>query len=210
LRRPSLGAIIRRGCILSKSHAAPSKRDVTLLLQRVSVGDRQAVNELMPLLYRELHRVAERRIRAERFGQSLQATGLIHEAYMRMARGANGHRPQNRAHFFAIAARAMRQVLIDRAREHAAIKRGGHEVRVTLGDDVAEQNAASVDVVAIDRALKKLEALDERQAKVVELRYFAGASLEEAAETLGVSVPTVKRDWKIARAFLERELKGSA
>jgi RNA polymerase sigma factor (TIGR02999 family) len=196
---------------LSKSNAGASKHDVTLLLQRVSVGDRQAVNELMPLLYRELHRVAERRIRAERYGQSLQPTGLVHEAYLRLARGASGHRPQNRGHFFAIAARAMRQVLIDRAREHQAQKRGGQEVRVTLGDDVAGQSPpASVDVLAVDRALKKLAALDRRQARVVELRCFAGASLEEAAESLDVSVPTVKRDWRVASAFLRRELETSA
>jgi RNA polymerase sigma-70 factor, ECF subfamily len=209
LRRPFPGAIIRRGYILSKSNAAASKRDVTLLLRRVSVGDRQAVDRLMELLYRDLHRVAAARMRAERYGQSLQATGLVHEAYLRMARGANGHRPQNRAQFFAIAARTMRQVLVDRAREYKALKRGGQEIRVTFGDDVAKQSPVSIDVLAIDRALTKLEELDERQAKVVELRYFAGASLEEVAESLGLSVGTVKRDWSVASAFLRRELRGS-
>jgi len=201
--------IIRAAEPVPKSTRAASKHDVTVLLQRVSVGDRQAVNELMPRLYWELHRVAARRIRAERYGESLQATGLVHEAYLRMARGADGHRPQNRAHFFAVAARAMRQVLIDRAREHAALKRGGQEVRVTLGDEIADQDPASVDVLAIDRALKKLAALDERQARVVELRCFAGASLEQAAESLGLSVPTVKRDWSKASAFLRKELGGA-
>jgi RNA polymerase sigma factor (TIGR02999 family) len=193
------------GCIVSKSKPP----DVTRLLQRASVGDRQAIDRLMELLYRDLHRVAAARMRAERYGQSLQPTGIVNEAYLRMARGVNGHRPQNRAHFFAIAARTMRQVLVDRAREYGALKRGGQEIRVTLGDDLAKQSPASIDVLAIDRALKKLEALDERQAKVVELQYFAGATLEEVAESLGLSIGTVKRDWSVARAFLRRELRGS-
>jgi RNA polymerase sigma-70 factor (ECF subfamily) len=199
-----------RGCTVPKPTTAASKHDVTLLLQRVSVGDRQAVNELMPMLYAELRRVAGRRIRAERYGESLQATGLVHEAWLRLQEGVSGHRPQNRPHFFAIAARAMRQVLIDRAREYKALKRGGQEIRVTFGDDIGRQAPASVDVLAIDRALKKLAALDQRQAKVVELRCFGGMTNEETAAALEVSTGTVKRDWVVASAFLRKELQGSA
>lgn len=194
----------------SNSKRGASKHDVTLLLQRASVGDRQAVNALMPIVYRELHRLAEARMRHERYGQSLQPTGLVHEAWMRIQGGVSGHRPQNRPHFFAIAARAMRQVLIDRAREYNALKRGGHEMRVTFGDDVAQQGPASLDVLAIDRALKKLAALDKRQAKVVELRCFGDMTIEDIAKALAVSTGTVKRDWMMARAFLSSELEGSA
>ena len=195
---------------MPKSKSAASKGDVTRQLQRRSIRSRQAVNELMPILYAELRRVANRRVRAERYGQSLQATGLVHEAWIRMQDGVSGHRPQNRPHFFAVAARAMRQVLIDRAREYNAVKRGGQEMRVTFGDDIARQAPASVDVLAIDRALKKLAALDERQAKVVELRCFGGMTNEETAEALEISTGTVKRDWVIASAFLRKELQGSA
>jgi len=165
------------------------------------------VAQLFPLLYDHLRRVARNKMRGERH-QSLEPTGLVHEAYLKLMPGALGHRPRNRAQFFAIAARAMRQVLIDRARERGAMKRGGDDVRVTLVDDVAEapESTKSMQMLAIDRALKKLASLDAFQAKVVEMRYFAGASIDEVAEAVGKSAPTVKRAWTVARAFLQTEL----
>ena len=189
-----------------KDPAAPDHR-VTRLLQRASLGDDRAVAELLPLVYADLRRVAARRLRAERRGMSLEATGLVHEAYMRLVPGAVQHRPQNRAHFFAIAARAMRQVLIDRARERGAAKRGGDDLRVSLRDSLVARKDRPLDVLAVDQALRRLAKMSERQARVVELRYFAGASEEEIAAALGVSTPTVKRDWRVARAWLRKELE---
>lgn len=178
---------------------------MTRLLQRASVGNADAAAQLMPLVYGELRRVAARRMRGERH-QSLEATGLVHEAYLRLAPGMARHRPQNRAHFFAMAGRAMREILVDRARERAAVKRGRGGMRVTLVDDIAETASPSIDVLIIDQAVTRLALVEPRQARVVELRYFGGLALEEIAEALDVAVPTVKRDWVKARAWLEREL----
>jgi RNA polymerase sigma factor (TIGR02999 family) len=192
---------------VAESGALRSQHAVTRLLNRVSVDDKEAVAQLFPLLYDHLRRVARNKMRGERH-QSLEPTGLVHEAYLKLMPGALGHRPRNRAQFFAIAARAMRQVLIDRARERGAMKRGGNEVRVTLVDDVAEapESGQSVRMLAIDRALTKLASLDKIQARVVEMRYFAGASIDEVAEAIGKSPGTVKRAWDAARAFLQIEL----
>jgi len=186
---------------------AVTEHRVTQLLQRASIGDDQAVADLFPLVYDDLRRVAAKRLRGEQHNQSLEATGLVHEAFIRLVPGAVHHRPQNRAHFFAVAARAMRQVLVDHARVRAAAKRGGDAARVTLTDSVIAGDNRSVDVLAVDEALRRLAALSERQAKVVELRYFAGASEREIADVLGISTPTVKRDWQVARAWLRKELE---
>jgi RNA polymerase sigma factor (TIGR02999 family) len=188
-----------------------SRHAVTRLLNRSSLGDEDALAQLMPLVYADLRRVAARRIQGERNRHSFQPTALVHDAYLRLVSGRQ--RPANRAHFFAIAARAMRQILVDRARERGALKRGGDDVRVTLADDIGEAHSDVVDVVAVHEALEKLSTLNAagaRKARVVELRCFAGASEEEAALALGVSVGTVKRDWAFARAWLRKELGPSS
>jgi RNA polymerase sigma-70 factor (ECF subfamily) len=167
------------------------------------------VDRLMPEAYQELRRLAAAYLRRERPGQTLQPTALVHEAYLRLAKDKPG-RWQNRAHFCAIAANAMRQILVERARARGAIKRGGGQPRVTLieGIEPGAQAAkpAPVDLLALDQALTRLAALDDQQARVVELRYFGGLSVEETAEALGISPATVKRDWSVARAFLAQQL----
>ena len=162
----------------------------------------------MPLVYDELRRLAASYLRRERPGQTLQATALVHEAYVRLI-GEKAQTYQNRTHFLAIAALSMRQILVQRARARKAAKRGGDPERITLDEQLlgAPGGRAAVDLVALDAALEKLAALDARQAKVVELRYFGGLSVEEAAEVLDVSPATIKRDWTLARAWLKRELE---
>ena len=168
-----------------------------------------ALDGLVAEVYDELRRVAGRYVRRER-AQTVQATDLVHEAYLRLA----SDKPvawQNRAHFVAIAAIAMRRLLVDRARRRGAGKRGGAQVQVTLDEAVigATSSAAPVDLVDLDSALSRLAALDARQAQIVELRYFGGLSIEETAEALSISPATVKREWTVARAWLLRELEGS-
>jgi RNA polymerase sigma factor (TIGR02999 family) len=178
------------------------------LLARATEGDPKAVSELMPLVYDELRRLAASYIRRERPGQTLQATALVHEAYVRLI-GEKAQNWQNRTHFLAIAALSMRQILVQRARARNAAKRGGDPERITLDERLLPAGAGAspeIDLVALDAALEKLGALDARQAKVVELRYFGGLSVEEAADVLNVSPATVKRDWTLARAWLKREL----
>ena len=172
---------------------------------------------LMPQVYDELRRLAANYLRHERPGQTLQATALVHEAFLRLSN--EKHQPwKNRTHFLAIAALSMRQILVQRARARDAEKRGGGAQKITLDESVISNRADSsrrgpegeggVDVLALDTALDRLAALDERQAKIVELRYFGGMSVEEVAETLDISPATVKRDWAIARAWLHKELSG--
>jgi RNA polymerase sigma factor (TIGR02999 family) len=166
-------------------------------------------DELMPQVYEELRRLAGNYLRRERPGQTLQATALVHEAFLRLSREKN--QPwQNRTHFLAIAALSMRQILVQRARARHAEKRGGGADRITLDDAVMaereDERVGGVDVLALDTALEKLAALDAQQAKIVELRYFGGLTVEEVAETLDISPATVKRHWSLARAFLKKEL----
>lgn len=190
--------------------SAPRSRDVTTLLQVWGEGDETALNELLPLVYGELHRQAERFMRAQPAGHTLQTTAVVHEAYLRLVdRGTGGAEWQGRAQFFALASRAMRSALIDHARARRSAKRGGALRQLTLRavDDVAGSEP-DVDVLALDEALTRLAALDPRQAQVVELRYFGGLSIDEAAETLDVSHATVERDWRTARLWLKRELEG--
>jgi RNA polymerase sigma factor (TIGR02999 family) len=177
------------------------------ILSRAAEGDPKAVSELMPLVYDELRRLAASYIRRERPGQTLQATALVHEAYVRLV-GDKAQSWQNRTHFLAIAALSMRQILVQRARARKAAKRGGDPERITLDERLipAGHGGDTVDLVALDDALQKLASLDARQAKVVELRYFGGLSVEEVAHVLEISPATVKRDWTIARAWLKREL----
>jgi RNA polymerase sigma factor (TIGR02999 family) len=182
--------------------------DVTGLLVAWGQGDRQADSRLMAVVYEDLRRVARRRLRAERVDHSLAPTALVHEAYMRLV-DARRVRWQNRAHFFAIAARVMRQVLVDHARAHTAAKRGGAGWRVQLADHVGATMPRDVHLLDLDAALGKLAAIDARLGTLVELRFFGGLTVEEAANVLGLSPATVKRDWTRARACLFREL-GSA
>jgi RNA polymerase sigma-70 factor, ECF subfamily len=162
-------------------------------------------SDLWPLVYDELRRLAAAYIRRERPGQTLQATALVHEAYVRLVQ-EKGQQFQSRNHFLAIAALSMRQILVQRARARKAAKRGGDPERITLDEHLIADRGRPIDVLALDTALEKLAALDERQARVVELRYFGGLSLEEAADVLAISPATVKRDWTLARAWLKREL----
>ena len=174
---------------------------VTVLLRAWARGDQGAGDRLFPLLYAELRRQAARCMRRERRGHTLQPSGLVNEAYLRL-RGAPGLDWQDRTHFFAIAARVMRQVLVDHARRRQAAKREG--CHVTLDD--ADAPAMPLDLMDLDTALQELAALDERQARVVELRFFAGLDVPETAEAMGLSARTVKREWQTARAWLQRRL----
>jgi len=182
---------------------APSG-DVTRLLREWSAGEESAADRLLPVVYDELHRLASGYLRRERTGHTLQSTALVNEAWMKLA-GQNATW-QNRAHFLGVAAQAMRRILVDHARRKTAHKRGGADLRVTLADVGAP--AAGVDLVQLDEALERLAALDARQARMVTMRFFAGLTVEETAEALGVSEKTVKRDWAAAKAWLRRELTG--
>lgn len=183
-----------------------SPHEITRILQAWNGGDREALNQLIPFVYDELHRQAARYLRRERPNHSLQTTALINETYLRLVEQRNA-RWQNRAHFFAIAAQVMRRILVDYARARTRVKRGGDDPRVPL-DDVAlvAPEGGGVDLLALDEALTRLAALDEQQARIVELRYFSGMSIEETAEALGISPATVKRDWQMAKAWLHHQL----
>lgn len=186
----------------------PSPGAVTGLLTSARSGSQAAFDDLFPLVYGELRRIAAREMRHEQQGRTLQTTALVHEAYLRLLKDASLSF-ENRAHFLGIAARAMREILIERARARVAQKRGGHAVRITLDDVAVPTPAPSVDVLALDEALQRLAGLDKRHARVVELRYFGGLSVEETAAALDMSPATVKRAWTLARAWLYRELTGS-
>ena len=177
------------------------------LLARAAGGDDQAASRLLPIVYDELRRLAAGYLRRERPGQTLQATALVHEAYLRLVKPGD-HPWTGRTHFLAIAAVSMRQVLVDKARRRDAAKRGGARQRITLDDGVLAATApdAGVDLVALDRALTDLAALDAQQARIVELRYFGGLTVEETAAVLDISPATVKRHWTLARAFLKKAL----
>jgi RNA polymerase sigma factor (TIGR02999 family) len=179
---------------------------ITQMLREWSDGKAEALENLLPLVYAELHRQAASFLRKERPGHTLQTTALINEAYLRLIdrRSVNW---QNRAHFFAVAAQAMRRILVDYAKAKHRQKRGGDRIRLSLeGVTLVASKEASIDLIALDEALDKLAERDKQQARVVELRYFSGLSLEETGEVLRVSRATVARDWEAARAWLHREL----
>jgi RNA polymerase sigma factor (TIGR02999 family) len=180
--------------------------DVTELLLASQAGSPGAVDQLMPLVYDELKALAAGYLRAERADHTLQTTGLVHEAYLKLV-DQRRTSWQNRAHFFGIAAQAMRRILVDHARRRQAKKRDAGRP-ITLDDELAGANPATEEVLAVDEALQRLAALDARQARIVELRYFAGLSIEQTAESLEISPATVKRDWLSAKAWLQRELSG--
>lgn len=181
------------------------KGDVTQLLNEMAKGEADAAEKLLPLVYSELHRLAASYMRSERPDHTLQATALINEAYLRLCK--DDAEWNSREHFIGMAAKVMRHVLIDYARAHKAKQRDGGLKRVELHEDLAIATEKLEDVLFLDEALKRLEALHPRQGKVVEMRYFGGLSLEQIASLLGVSVRSVKRDWSLARIWLFRELK---
>lgn len=183
-----------------------SPREVTQLLQAWCSGDQAALEKLMPLVYDELHRLAHHYMLHERIGHTLQTTALVNEAYLKLIDAANVGW-QNRAHFFAISANLMRRILVDFARTRGYRKRGGNIRKVELNEALVPSPERSVDFVALDSALSSLAAFDPRQAKLVELRFFGGLSVEEAAEVLGVSPRTVKREWAVAKFWLLREMR---
>jgi RNA polymerase sigma factor (TIGR02999 family) len=185
---------------------AISSHQITDLLQAWSDGDQTALNRLMPLVYDELHRLATRYMRRERSDHTLQTTALINEAYLRLIE--RGHtRWENRAHFFAISAQLMRQILVDFARSRRSRKRGGGKFQVSLGEALAAPVKRDADLVALDDALNELAAIDERKSRIVELRFFGGLSEKETADVLKISPATVRRDWKVAKVWLLRELR---
>jgi len=183
-----------------------NSHEITQMLQEWSSGKREALNELLPLVYGELHRQAANYLRHERENHTLQTTALINEAYLKLIdqRDVNW---ESRTHFFAIAAQAMRRILVDHAKTKHREKRGGNDVKISLEKiELISSDENLVDLIALDEALTRLFAKDEQQSRIVELRYFSGLSLEETAEVLGISRTTAARDWAMAKAWLHREL----
>lgn len=185
--------------------SAPSSKQITQLLVAWGDGDQSALEELTPLVYEELRRLAHHYMGRERPGHTLQTTALVNEAYIRLIDWKNVHW-QNRAHFFAVSAQLMRRILVDFARSRGYAKRGGGALAVTLDEATLLSSEKGTDIVALDEALLSLTELDARQSRVVELRFFGGLSIEETAEVLKISPGTVRRDWSLARAWLHREL----
>jgi RNA polymerase sigma factor (TIGR02999 family) len=182
-----------------------SDRPVTALLIRWREGDAKALESLIPLVYEELRALAKHYVRRERPNHTLESTALVHEAYVRLV----GHDPptlQNRSHFFGVAARLMREILVDHARAQRTAKRGGDACTLGLDEALRVAGRADVDVLALDEALKDLARLDERQSRIVELRFFTGLSIDETSDVMGISPATVSREWTTARAWLHREL----
>lgn len=183
----------------------PPSPDITKMLHNWSKGNKAALDQLLPIVYQELSKIANSYLRGERQEHTLQPTALIHEAYMRLV---NQNLPewQNRSHFYGVAAQIMRQILVDYARTHAAAKRGGSGKKLSLEDVTLFSRDRASDLVALDDALKALEALDPRKSRVIELRFFGGLSVEQTAEALEISVATVGREARMAQAWLHREL----
>ncbi len=185
--------------------SAPARQEVTQVLVDWSNGDRAAADRLMPLIYDELRQIARGYLQSERADHTLQATGLVHEAYLRLV-DQTTTTWQNRAHFFGVAAGVMRRVLVDHARRHRTEKRGGKWDKLEFDEALMPGLARSVDLVALDEALLELAKIDLRQSQIVELRFFGGLTTEEAAEVLDVSPRTIKREWRRAKAWLRREI----
>ena len=186
-----------------------SSNPVTELLMRWRRGDQEALQALLPMVYRELRRLAHHHLEAERVGHTLQSTALVHEAYLRLI-GNEPLRLDNRAHFFAAASHLMRQILVDYARKHRAGKRGASTLTLTLDEAIALPKQRELRLVALDDALTQLAVLDKRQSHIVELRFFGGLSIDETSQVLGVSPATVTREWTAARAWLYREMDRAA
>lgn len=178
--------------------------DVTQLLSEWNRGDRSALDRLVPIVYDELHQIASRQL-ASQAPQTLQSTALVNEAYLKLA-GKASVAFNDRAHFFAVAARVIRSILVDHARARLAAKRGAGAITINLDDSTASASPRQVDLLALDEALQRLAGFDPQQARIVELRYFAGLSIDETAEVMAVSPATVKRDWAVARRWIYKEL----
>jgi RNA polymerase sigma factor (TIGR02999 family) len=191
-----------------RSDSMPESKQVTELLTRWGAGDRDVLNELLPAVYDELRRLARVQLANEPPGHILQPTAVVHEAFLRFG-SYERISWQNRAHFFAVAARIMRRVLVDHARKHRAAKRGGSMTQVTLSEGHDAKGSIDVDLIALDQVLAQLAEKDRRGCSIVEMRYFGGLDYEEIAEVLDVSVPTVKRDWRVAKLWLRRALTAS-
>ncbi len=183
----------------------PQNEQITQLLAELTNGNKQVVDSLMPLVYTELHQLAHLNLRNERRDHTLNATALLHEAYFKLVDQTRVNW-QNRAHFYAIASQAMRRILINYAYQHKAQKRGGENVKVTFVDENVMRESKPEELIALDEALNKLQTINERQSKIIEYWFFVGLTHEEIAEVVGISVPTVRRDWRLARAWLSREL----
>jgi RNA polymerase sigma factor (TIGR02999 family) len=191
--------------VLEDPPEGPATHHVTQLLLAWRQGNQSAFEELIPLVYDELRRLAHRQLRSERPNHTLQTAELVHETYLRLVDSSRVNW-QNRAHFLAVAAQSMRRILVDAARSRQSLKRGGDQTRVALDAELTIAGAANVDVVALDDALEALSLADQRKSRVVELRFFGGLSVDETAEVLDISPETVMRDWKVAKAWLFKEL----
>lgn len=194
---------IRFGFLSGMTTVSP--QEITKLLDDWGRGDREALDKLAPLVHSELRRIARRQMSGERQGHTLQATALVNEAYLKLS-GQKGFAWQNRAHFFAVCAQVMRHILIDHARTHSRDKRGGGAIQVSLNEVAVMAEEQSANLVALDEALRQLEVVDPQKGQVVELRYFAGLSIEETAEVLKISPITVRREWRRAKAWLYRAI----
>lgn len=183
----------------------PPSEEVSLLLSNWSDGDAEALDKLIPVVYEELRRLAHHYMRHERAGHTLQTTALVNEAYMRLA-DYKKMRWQSRAHFFAVAAQVMRRILVEHARSRTYLKRGGGAQKVSIDEAAIVSEGRSAEVIAVDDALKELEAWDSRKGKIVELRFFGGLSIEETAEVLKISPTTVQREWRSAKAWLHNSI----
>ena len=212
-----MGRGLHHGCMIAPlavslrqvgvTRMAPSPQRVTQLLVAWGGGDRAALDELMPLVYEELHRLAHHYMSRERPSHMLQSSALVNEAFVRLI-DQREVRWQNRAHFFGIASQMMRRILVDYARQRRFIKRGGDARQVLLDEAMIVSEERAADVVALDDALKGLAEIDQRKSQIVELRFFGGLSIEETAEVLGVSPGTIMRDWTLAKAWLRRAVSG--
>ena len=187
--------------------ATRGRTDITAMLAAWKDGDRDSLDRLMNVVYPELRRLAHRHLARRRAGESLESAALANEAYLKLVR-AGGIRCENRAHFLALCAQIMRRILVDHARQRGFARRGGNVARVTVDEALLPAQARSIDVLALDEALDTLARSDPRKSRVVELRYFVGLSIDETADVLGVSADTVKRDWRMARAWLFAQLAG--
>jgi len=184
-----------------------SQPEVTLLLKQLSDGKKEVLDQLLPVVYGELRRLASSYMRRERPDHTLQTTALVHEAYLQLV-GHQGTPWESRGHFFGVAAQLMRHILVDHARAHGAVKRGGSAAKLSFDDAVGLAQEKSGDLIAIDELLTRLAVIDPQQVKIIELRFFGGLSVEETAQVMQISDRTVKRDWAVAKAWLQRELRG--
>jgi RNA polymerase sigma factor (TIGR02999 family) len=185
----------------------PLPKDVTQLLIDWSDGKREALDKLLPLVYDELRQLAERYLRRERKDHTLQATALVHEAYLKLIDQRSVHW-QNRAHFFGVAAQAMRRILVDHARGHQAVKRGSGDIKISLDENLLVSDERAAELVALDDAMNALAEIDPQKSQIVELRFFGGLSIEETAEVLGIGTATVIRQWRMAKAWLYQAVTG--